>query len=377
MKIAIYETVHLDWVLPLCELFGRRSDEVSIFTNIDFREDIEAVQKHQFNRFTWHFADPEAGVRTFYRQLRQFFTTDRFDVILLNSVDARHLVVYAALRNQTRAKVLINIHDIRNFFMHPFRPELRSLIRSAGKKILQQRADGFLVNARAMKEYMEAHQLTKKPVFWLSPVIEKATVPTTGGEFLHVVVPGSIDERRRDYDFVLDAVEAVHTQVPGRIHLTFAGRPVGDYGSRIIGRMQELGELGIPTAFSEDEIRETKFQEIIASASVLLSPLRIKTSIRDATEEMYGLTKCSGNIYDAIRHGRPLVLPAGVRPPEEIVTSCLHYDSIDSLQEILLQMAQEPGHLATLTIRAVENSGKFSFEKISHQLAEMLDAITK
>jgi hypothetical protein len=364
MRIAIYETVHLDWVLPLCELFSMRKDEVYIFTNRAFANDLKESLQDKFSLFHWVFTDPAQSRTHFWKLLKSFFRKATFDIILLNSVDSRHLLLYRAVLQQRKAKVLINIHDIHNFFKPQYKLHWRTLARTAGKKALRTRSSAFIVNAFRMKQYIEKEKLTSKPVFWLPPVIEKLRDHDDGSSSAFTItVPGSIDEKRRDYKSVLFAVKRLHQQMPNAVRLVLAGRPVGEYGRQIIREAQDLIRQGVLVYYSEVELPESEFQELIARSTVLLSPQVSQTSIHDGIQEQYGVTKNSGNTYDAIRHGKPLIVPSHLVVPDEIQSSCISYASQHDLVDKLTQLVTNQRELDKLIAVARSNSKHFTVDK--------------
>ncbi|MES2881404.1 MAG: hypothetical protein V4676_04590, partial [Bacteroidota bacterium] len=196
MKLAIYETVHLDWVLPYCEMFLLRSDEVYFLTNISFEKDIRATLGSSFSKFHWEFMDTEMSQTDFYKTLQRFFTLGEYDGIILNSVEARHLFVAMAVR-QISSPIFINVHDVNNFFRPTWQFALRPLSRTVGKKLLLKKASGYITNAEAMRDFMVSEQISTRPVFWLPPVIANADLmQLQPSDVITFTIPGSIDEKR-------------------------------------------------------------------------------------------------------------------------------------------------------------------------------------
>jgi hypothetical protein len=225
-----------------------------------------------------------------------------------------------------------------------------------------------------MKDYIESNQLTNKPVFWIPPVISRANSCKHYSQKnpVSIVIPGSIDQRRRDYDTVLTVFERIHQLIPDAITITLAGRPVGSYGQSIINRAEAMKEKGMKIKYSDHEIAEIEFQHLISSCNLLLSPLKEETSIHDNIIEHYGTSKMSGNIYDAIRHGKPLLVPSHLTVPNEIKNNCLFYNSENNLLQHLLNILNGTTDLYTLSEQAYINSQKFTLERTSAKLNLLL-----
>jgi hypothetical protein len=88
------------------------------------------------------------------------------------------------------------------------------------------------------------------------------------------------------------------------------------------------------------------------------------TTIHDNIPEVYGESKGSGNVYDAIRHAKPLVVPLKVTVPKGIESSCIKYESKDNLVQQLLKILTGNAILSEYRQKAERNSQNFSKERI-------------
>jgi glycosyltransferase involved in cell wall biosynthesis len=281
MKIAIYETVHLDWIIPYAELLAGEDISVSFITSATFKHDLESILAQKNPWYTWHFLDPDDRYNEFSQKIYSVLKSNNYDLVILNSIDSRLLILFMILMITKPGRILVNLHDINNFFKTNPSLNIRTNIRSIGKKLLMLLTDGYIVNAESMKEYMIKNHLTKKPIYWLQPVYYKPAAPVRESTFTNtIVIPGSIDQRRRDYDFVLEVIqEMLNWQVS--VKWILAGKPVEDYGVKIINKAKELNTQGADISFYKEVISENEFQQIIAASSLILSPLVSSTTIHD------------------------------------------------------------------------------------------------
>lgn len=247
-------------------------------------------------------------------------------------------------------------------------------MRLFGKQFLNRKVDAFIVNFVEMKNYILKKKLTNKPVYVLAPVFSKAVPIDVRRRNFSVVVPGSIDVRRRDYELVLESWEALGDK---NATLILAGAPKETYGNQILKQARSLRQKGYKLRVFDTEIPEMIFQKIISDASLVLSPLRITTSIHDGIMEQYGLTKTSGNIYDAIRHGKPIIIPVGLRVPKAIESSCRHFSNAAELREILNHLLESRKALAKLSDEAYHNSFLYNFETSRNNLVYFIENIIK
>lgn len=375
MKIAIYETVHLDWIIPYAELLAEEDISVSFITSATFKPDLESILAQQNTRYTWYFLNPNDRYDEFYKKIYFVLKSDHYDLVILNSIDSKLLILFGILIIAKPGRILVNLHDVNNFFRVNPSLNVRTNIRSISKKLLMLLTDGYIVNAESMKAYIIKNYLTKKPVYWLQPVYYKpespAQVPVTNA----IVVPGSIDQRRRDYDLVLQVIqEMLKYKLP--IKWILAGKPMEDYGVEIIEKARGLNRQGADISFYKEVIPENEFQQIIAVSSWILSPLVSSTTIHDNIVEVYGESKGSGNVYDAIRHAKPLIIPSAVTVPKEIVSSCIKYESKDNLVEQLLKILTDDAISLEYRQKAERNSQHFSKERVKSMFKAALTETT-
>lgn len=372
MKIAIYETVHLDWVIPYAQLLAEEDLSIHFIISSEFKNDLENIIAQKNLKYTWHFLNPDVSPGKFSKQIFSIFKSNNYDLVVLNSVDSRHLIISIILMFFKPARILVNLHDIHNFFKIKRSISIRTNIRAVGKKSLMLLTDGYIVNAEAMKTYMIKKQFTQKPIFWLPPVFYEPPLRYKNPTSVHtIVVPGSIDKRRRNYHLTLQVIqEMLDRQVS--VKWIFAGRPMEDYGAEIIEKAKELNAIGANILCYQEAIPENEFQQIIAACSLILSPLVSSTTIHDNIGEVYGESKGSGNVYDAIRHAKPLIIPSAVTVPKEIRSGCIIYQSKDNLAERLLEILTHDEVLYYYTLKAEENARIFSKERIKNMFKAAL-----
>lgn len=370
MKIAIYEPIHLECIFPYCEMLSHRGDQVSICTSAAFKNDLQVVLGEQYAAFEFSFLDMSESRRLFWQKINSFFHSSAFDLIILNSIDFRHLMIYKALQKQ-EACIVVTLHDINNFFKPKYSWRPKTILRSLGKILLAKKADAFFVYAKAMQEYILSKQYTTKPVFLLPPVITKAQNPRPESPVFVITIPGSIDKKRRDYKLVLECFSKLSTKYSQNIKLFLAGRPVGKYGYEILQTANNLKQKGHSISFYEQEIPENIFRGIIEETTLLWSPLCIDTLVHDRIAETYGVTKMSGNIHDAIRYGKPLMVPDQLRLPEEILSSCVTYTSVSDAQQQLDLLITHKAALQNISLNAFYNSQKYSLANGSSMMKEI------
>ena len=377
MKLAIYEAVHLECVIPLAELLKESPYSVTFFVHKKMQEDIEnSLSRDNYAMYNWVYMEDQS-ISSLYKSFNHHINLQQYDLLWLNTNDSRHIVFALLKLAHKKMKLLINVHEINNFFRPHVSLNIRHLVRSVSKKILSRYADAYILNADKMKENIEIHKLTLKPCYVVTPVYYKAEdnkLPP-GNKFT-VVIPGSVDERRRNYRSALRAWKMFIEEKDPAINATLilAG-PLTRHGEVIAATCANDAGLQDTVRLFDDEIPEQIFQRILADAAVLLSPQNIKTSTSDNIEEEYGVTKTSGNTCDAIRHAKPYIIPRRLAIPGDIETSAIRYSEDSELAGIFKTLSTDKSALGRFREKATENSQKFSYESMRQKILTMLTAV--
>lgn len=120
-------------------------------------------------------------------------------------------------------------------------------------------------------------------------------------EKLTVVIPGGVSQKRRDYGHVLDKIQKSENSL--NIQFVFLG----------IAKGQELENIKSTAVkfdlkYFTERVSAQKFDEWMKKADVLWCPIQQETTFFSLTE-IYGKTKMTGNIGDAIKFGKMAVFP--------------------------------------------------------------------
>jgi glycosyltransferase involved in cell wall biosynthesis len=378
MKIAIYDIIHLEQVMPLIRVCQQLKLRTILFTNERFRYEIEKQLATEGEPVSVSYIASGVKEWQFMRVAGKKLRTENVDFFILNSNDGKHLLWYKLLKGVTACKFVLNVHEVHNLFYTKYEFGIRSILRHFGKKLLVQKADAFIVNTEAMKFYMEEKAVTTLPVFWIPAVVyenhREKTIPHSG---FTIAIPGTIDHRRRDYRFVLDVYEKLISSCKSVPRLILAGAPYGQYGDEILTGAAALNSKGGDIHFSRTDLPEADFETILYGSDILWSPLKISTSIFDGIPEVYGQTKNSGNTHDAVRFARPMLIPCQLITSKEIESSVVRYEDEESCADIIAKIASDPNMQKHLKSEAVQNSMAFTTEKVAAKFQLLVDAMVK
>jgi hypothetical protein len=101
----------------------------------------------------------------------------------------------------------------------------------------------------------------------------------------------------------------------------------------------------------------------LENADIVWAPLNCSFKAEDGVEE-YGLSKSSGVFFDAIRYGKPLIIPGCIFVTQELRSQAIQYSSIHDLATLFIKLAEDEMFLNNITETAEKNAADFIPEKI-------------
>ncbi|WP_126653854.1 glycosyltransferase family protein [Chryseobacterium aureum] len=122
---------------------------------------------------------------------------------------------------------------------------------------------------------------------------------------LIVVIPGGVSQKRRDYQYIFETIQKFSTDQPCKF--VFLGKAGGHEVKQLESLSEKLPENIEITYFSE-RVSSEEFEKWMRNADVLWCPIQQNTEFF-SMKEIYGLTKMTGNLGDAIAYGKLAVFP--------------------------------------------------------------------
>lgn len=272
------------------------SDEIS--TDFYFSEKIfKFLNIHEKNVFL-----------TDYSQLLEILEKEKYDLIIIGTVH-RHFIFYKAIVQKFNTAILV--HNL-NFTKASKRQLFKSIFKQDFKyrlKLLLK--EGLL---EAPKVYQQA-----KHLLGIDELMSKNNnlefLPIYFNEFnssesesgtVNVVIPGTVSQSRRDYDSFFKRLKQFR-DIGINYNIILLGKAAGKELKNIKLISDKLPQF-ISIQYFEDKILQKEFDDWMMKADVLYCPIQKETEFF-SIKEIYGKTKISGNIGDAIKYAKPAIFP--------------------------------------------------------------------
>ncbi len=173
---------------------------------------------------------------------------------------------------------------------------------------------------------------------------------------VRLTVPGQVSEKRRNYDVVLDAVEA-NPDLP--LELVLLGRLVSKPLRRRIEAMPDDVRRKIRTF--DDFIDENIYLETVMNSHYLLMPIIFP----------YCRFKTTGGIGDGISMGVPIVLPSGMIDRD--IMPHIQFE-MDSLADKLAELT-DLSNYQEISKEMLEFARKHTIDRVAAEFNEFLERI--
>jgi len=365
MKIGIFEMEHFEGAYPIIQLFDMPANDVIVFTNTYTHQRFVELFKQDMGRFQWEVIDKKNSRLRFFWQLYKAAKKHRLDLFYVNTISNNH-ILYACLLGLLRInRVILTVHDINCMFRSHWSFHARETIHHIGKKALIKRVKEFNVISEAMVDNIKEATHHQLPIHNLpGSVFKNQSVELSISDYIHLVVCGGLEKKRRDYEQVFDLVKlAEEKQLP--VHITLLGGTYDEFGKAIAQRAKALKTTYAKLLVYETRhVHQDEFDKQLNNAHFILLTSVIDTAICFAIPETYGLTKSSGNIFDGIKHARPFIVPQSLRMPVNLENSCFRYSTNEQLLDFLKGLFQQKSDYLAWQQQALANSKEYTIARV-------------
>ena len=363
MKVAIFETEHFEGAFPVIKLFDMPGNEITIYTTDATHKRFLDLFGTEASRYMWTILSTSSKF-SFFRSLYSQLKKHRPDLLYINTISDNHLLYAQVLKMLRPKRTIMTVHDINCLFESRASMNFRKAIIHRGKQRLAKRIDEFNVVSDTMLPYLHTKINGKRAYCVPGAVFEnKYRLQTMAGP-VRVVIPGSLDKRRRNYEEAFELL-SLADQMGLPIKMTLLGGYHDDFGRSIALRAKTARYINCSIhCYDQSVVDQEEFDQRMDAAHFVFIPSVINTVICGDIPEIYGITKSSGNIFDVIKHAKPFIIPEGLMISQNLQTSCFKYKQLSDIIDFLAKLQVSPGHYQFWQENAAANSKNYTIEKV-------------
>ena len=249
---------------------------------------------------------PENIFKAKPENLIQQLSTNNYQLVIIGTVH-RYFNVFEKVAEQFNTSIIchnLNFVKVSNFdllssiFKEDFQFRLKLLLKEGllRKSNVYQKAKNLLVLDRGF----DSAQPDK---YKFLPIFYTKFSGKSENETYTIVIPGAVSQKRRDYERVLKSIK--NFRFPSEI--IFLGKASGKE-LEILQDFEQSKPENISIKYFTEKVPQDVFDDYMQKADVLWCPIQQETEFF-SQKELYGITKMSGNIGDAIKYGKSAIFP--------------------------------------------------------------------
>lgn len=417
--IGLFElTWHPQNLRELCRIVDAEANDVTVFTDESTYRDWLADADVDNGAYSWVLQDEAESLESYFGRVEEH-CTEAVDFLMVvtpfgSGIITSHFVEFDPdcpkvcwiYNSQACIESTHTATDARDD-LEEVTPRLRHALAAEDPETAERALkpyryymrpyildnyDGFVVEYPPIEEHLEERWAWSRPIFTFLPYVYEGPIPESTDhrdgivvspspdlDSVEVTVSGRVVENVRDYGPVLNAFEELFATHGDEVELTILGRPVGGFGDRVMARCRDLDSDGHQVTYYPDTdwISTEEFDRVLKRSDVLLNPIYLteETTREPAPDEVRGTTKGTGVLFDALKYGKPLVLPEGFTLAPMVEDATITYNTQAELRRTIETLVDNPAELAALTAAARRNGAAYDVERQRGRFQSLVDDV--
>ena len=368
MRIGIFETEHFEGAYPIIKLFDNGKNEITIFTYAKPYRQFQYLFRNDHQRYSWVVKEENESRYQFISRIYKESRKRKIELLYLNTILDNHLFYMWLIRRLRNVRIIVTLHAINNHFY--FKPafSFRRWVRNIGKKQMIRAVKEFNVVSVTMVSYLQSLLPTHKKVYALPGAVFEGRyrqLPAPkNGEPIKLVVPGTVDVRRRNYEAIFELLEQCNAHsLP--VSIVLLGGYYGEAGKQVLQKCREYAATHDNLRFYDtDVVDQPEFDRVMDESHFVFIPSVIDTVLSDDIEERYGQSISSGNLFDIIKHAKPFIVPAALDIPGDLEGSAITYTAIQEIVIFFVTVLKDPAVYDEFARKAIVSSQHYTIDEI-------------
>lgn len=281
-----------------------------------------------------------------------------YDLVIIGTVHRYFNLFNAIAANFNTAIVVHNVNFTKispfQLLINIFKKDVKYRLKLAFKEGLFSAPKVFqnAKNLLVLDQNLSGKDFIFLPVFFTEKYVQEKP------EIFTIIVPGAVSQARRDYKKILSELGKFFEKYTNKnLEVVFLGKAQNEE-SLWLQNFKKTKSENISLRYFTEKVPQNIFDEWMRKADFLWCPIQRETEFF-SNREIYGETKMSGNIGDAIKFGKTAYFPENYSTPFEFIKN------ENSLENIL----------AAKTAKFYDFQENFNREKIAADLEKVLNSL--
>jgi hypothetical protein len=281
----------------------------------------------------------------------------KYDLVIIGTVHRYFDTFQAIVKKHNSAIIVHNINftDISRLGLLKsiFKQDVLYRIKLLWKEGLSEVSQVYknAKNLLILDQQLSSERLKFLPVFYTR------TFEKQSGQHSVIIIPGGVSQKRRDYNHIFNTIKNLRTDE--NIEFVFLGKAK----DKELGQLKELSSYlpsNIIITYFSERVSPNDFEKWMRQADVLWCPIQQETEFF-SQKEVYGKTKMTGNIGDAVKYGKTAIFPVNYASVSDFI--------IPERKDILEQFK-------TLKNTSFDFQETYAKEKVQKSIEKVLKELT-
>jgi len=239
-------------------------------------------------------------------------TLKKYDLIIIGTVH-RYFNTFSTIAKKYNTAIIvhnINFSNATNFslFKSIFKRDIIYRLKLLWKEGLLDSSTIY----RKAKRLLVLDEALSSERFGFLPLFYTKQSVKADGDILTIVIPGGVSQKRRDYKKVFSEIKKIEQLYidsdiqKKQIEFVFLGKADHSELKKLTDLERSLQY--VDTTYFPDRVSQADFEQWMQKADILWCPIQQETEFF-SQKEIYGKTKMTGNIGDAIKFGKLAIFP--------------------------------------------------------------------
>lgn len=368
MRIGIFETEHFEGAYPVIKLFDNGKNDITVFTYAKPYRQFQFLFAKKADKLSWVVRQENESKYRFVYRMYKDVRRRKIRLLYLNTISDNHVFYAWLIRLLPGVRVIVTIHNVNNYFFPRSITNFRQLVRASGKKSLVAAVKEFNVVSVTIVPYLQSLLPAHKKVHCVPGAVYEGVyhevAPPTELKTIRLVVPGTVDVRRRDYEVVFELLEHCN-RLSLPVSITLLGGHYGDAGKQILEKCRQYKQQKDNLIFYEtDIVDQPEFDRVMNESHFVFIPTQVETVLSDGIPETYGKSSSSGNLFDIIKHAKPFISPTALALPEDLQAAALRYEDMATITAFLQMITQDATRYKELAKKAILSSENYTIVQL-------------
>jgi hypothetical protein len=340
MKIAIVEVeCHAEVLRSSILLFSKLPKyQLTIFTTPEiFTEAGFTLDSRQLNKVILKESTEKES--TFIQRNINEINSNNY--LLINSLQRKfnvynrlNFTIPIALRVHNSNYYWSDSLDTKKYTLSNYKLLLKEIykVEFLQRKQFLQKVNYFFFPSESVLNYTLQHYPHLQSKAYLLPLNFQNNIPKIPENNVKtIIIPGKVDRMRKDFDLLTAFIKMLNKKpLDFSIELVFLGITESTDANRFIDKLKQFTTTKVNIVHFTTIVPSEVYSNYLQNCTIVLCPIYTQT-IFQLSKEIYGKTKVSGGINDAINFGKWCFVPKNYTVDSMLNKQVLTYDTEEDL----------------------------------------------